>query len=426
MQCPNGHNTNRTSGSRRSTTGGRRPAHRVQGSGGSIVNCKLATARPSPLAPLPKGEGTKGSGRCETASGFLHPSSFIHHPSSLIHHPSSFRRGVTLVEMLVVISIIVILTVASLKLITPGEERRVREAARAVNVYISSARSRAIEIGRPCGVIFRRASGTNFPSAAMILDQCEVPPPYAGDTTGAVVQVQTISASPPILHIQITPTDFSSGLIRPGDLMQLNNQGPLYTLNNGDYSLDANNFINFTSGTYLTLSLSTNEMPLQTLPWPVGTWSAPVSFQILRQPDQVRSSASTLQLPAGAVVDLNYSSTGLALASTYNSTTRRYTSNTYFLDDPTHPALMIIFSGNGAVEGYYLNGKHSVSGPIFLLIGQTKLIDPTSGGTDANGTDLSNIWVTINPQTGLVSTDEMAAGSDPLKYARQSQSMGGR
>ena len=64
---------------------------------------------------------------------------------------------------------------------TPAEERRVREAARAVNVYISSARNRAIEIGRPCGVIFRRANGTNFPTASTVLDQCEVPPTYAGD-----------------------------------------------------------------------------------------------------------------------------------------------------------------------------------------------------------------------------------------------------
>ena len=110
---------------------------------------------------------------------------FLVHPSSFILHP--FRRGVTLVEMLIVISIIVILTAASLKLIAPADDRRVREAARAVNVYISSARSRAIEIGRPCGVIFRRATGTNFPTASTVLDQCEVPPPYAGDTTDAVV-----------------------------------------------------------------------------------------------------------------------------------------------------------------------------------------------------------------------------------------------
>ena len=127
-----------------------------------------------------------GSGRRETASGFLHPSSFILHPS-----PS----GVTLVEMLIVITIIVILTAASLKVLTPAEDRRVREAARAVNVYISSARNRAIEIGRSCGVIFRRANFTNFPTASTVLDQCEVPPTYAGDTTGAVVRVMVSPSS---------------------------------------------------------------------------------------------------------------------------------------------------------------------------------------------------------------------------------------
>ena len=66
--------------------------------------------------------------------------------------------------MLIVISIIMILTVVTLKAIQPTGDRRVREAAREVNVYISSARNRAIEIGRPCGVIFHRATGTNTPN----------------------------------------------------------------------------------------------------------------------------------------------------------------------------------------------------------------------------------------------------------------------
>ena len=79
-------------------------------------------------------------------------------------------RAFTLIEMLIVITIMVILAVMAANMLGPAMDgRRIREAARAVNVYVSSARNRAMEIGRPCGVTLRCAT-----SAVMTLDQCEV------------------------------------------------------------------------------------------------------------------------------------------------------------------------------------------------------------------------------------------------------------
>ena len=100
-------------------------------------------------------------------------------------HPA--RRGVTLVELLVVVGIMLLLaaiTIPSMQGLTEG--RRVREAARAVNVYFGRARSRAIESGRPCGVMFERLE--RQPNACVVLRQAEVPPPYSGDTWDSVVQ----------------------------------------------------------------------------------------------------------------------------------------------------------------------------------------------------------------------------------------------
>jgi type II secretory pathway pseudopilin PulG len=368
----------------------------------------------------------------ENKSSFiLHPSSF-RTPSSFILHPSSFPRAVTLIEMLIVVSIVMILMVVTLKAIQPTGDRRLRETARVVSVYLSSAQNRAMELGRPCGVIFRRAKDTNTKTVSMTLDQCEVPPPYAGDMMNAVVRVQdqsTYDSSGALtqvkLRIQIRTNDFSDKLIRPGDLMQLNNQGNYFTIQPPDatnpytdFLPDTDGYFKFSDGSattdpdwidsnYLTLSIDLLQIPINRLP----PWSSPVSFQILRQPDKVRSSASSLQLPKGAVVDLNLSCMESGASEQYF---------TGINDD-----LYIIFAANGAVEGYYLNGKQQVLGPIFLLIGQTKLIDPVTG-TDDNGADMSNFWVTINPQTGLISTNEMASGADPKKYARESQSMGGR
>ncbi len=422
MPYPSGHKTNCSGGSRRSTTAGMRPADRVQGSGFRVQDSEFG----------------------------IHPSSFILHPS---------RRGVTLVEMLIVISIIVILTAASLKLIAPAEDRRVREAARAVNVYISSARSRAIELGRPCGVIFRRANGTNFPTASTMLDQCEVPPTYAGDTTDAVVRVMLAGLSPPTLKIQIRTGDFSNNLIRPGDLIQFNNQGPFYNIavpdSSGtppDFPMDASGdgYIDFSNASplttppwidahYFTVTLNTQETPMQVLPW-TGAWSAPVAFKIMRQP--VKSAASPLQLPAGAVVDLDFSGTD------YQT----------FQNPPGYSYdVAVIFSPNGSVEGYYWNNlRYPALGPIFILVGSrsrvrdfrvaAQQLPATPNLNDLpNWADLSSTWITINYQTGMAVSDENSAINlhDPAlkwndtttwgpfllqsrNYARQSQSMGGR
>jgi hypothetical protein len=78
------------------------------------------------------------------------------------------------------------------------------------------------------------------------------------------------------------------------------------------------------------------------------------------------------------------------------------------------------------LESYYVNGTRTpATQPVYLLVGQTKNIDPL-GGFDKNLGDLSSVWITINPQTGLVSTNEMGPPGNPLQYAQEAQSMGGR
>jgi len=437
------------------------------------------------------------SGKHETANGFNHPSSLIPHPSTRAGNelPAPYssvfsrfiaagrlRRGVTLVELLIVISIIVILTAASLKIITPTDELRVREAARAVNVYISSARNRAIEIGRPCGVIFRRANGTNFPTAATVLDQCEVPPTYAGDVTNSMVQVQnwtyTASGAPYwidpftgqvkyVLKVRIqNPVNISNNIIRPGDLIQFNNQGPYFSIERQDinasppipdFPLESPNniFFDFSKAAdtdndgwvdnyVLTLTLDSYKVPMQALPWSSTAWSGPIAFKIMRQP--AKSAAAPLQLPAGSVVDLDFSGTDY---------------QTFYEPAPTPPNkyndVTVLFSSNGSVEGYYFNNQpYPALGPIFMLIGSqsrvrdfvaSPLLTNTPNLNDLpNWADLSSVWVTINYQTGMAASDEIFAinfNNPPgfkwtdtstwgpflfqsRTYARQSQSMGGR
>jgi len=67
------------------------------------------------------------------------------------------RRGVTLVELLVVVMILLTLTAIALPALSPSiTDRKIREASRGVSTFLSVARARAIRLGRPVGVQLRR------------------------------------------------------------------------------------------------------------------------------------------------------------------------------------------------------------------------------------------------------------------------------
>ena len=87
----------------------------------------------------------------------------------------------TLIELLIVMGILLALvTIGAVNMQPEVERRRMREAARQVSVYVGSARSRAMEISRPCGVMIERFSATET-GIGMVLHQVEVPPPYSGE-----------------------------------------------------------------------------------------------------------------------------------------------------------------------------------------------------------------------------------------------------
>jgi prepilin-type N-terminal cleavage/methylation domain-containing protein len=315
------------------------------------------------------------------------------------------RSAFTLIEMLIVVTIMMILVAAAATVFRPaGESRRIREAAREIYVYLGSARNRAMETGRPCGVIFRRFAGA--PAAAMTADQCEVPPCYCGDTEQSYAQVTylgtgnvisaTLDAAPP------------TSLVSPGDLIQFNCQGPLYPI--------------LTVGATLTATVDVTQG--QMVPWPTNIAQATrVPYRIFRAP--MKGGATPLQLPASAVVDLEWSGTDTVLFGA------------------TAGDVTIMFAPNGSVDRVYssvtlLNGP--VTQPIFLLIGKRERIPPPASpvasnpDTFANWQDLNNLWVVVNPQTGLVTTGEVKPvvpwsttfNSGCRDLARDAQSMGGK
>jgi type II secretory pathway pseudopilin PulG len=346
----------------------------------------------------------------------------------------------TLVELLVSISILMILMAVAARMMNFSvEDRRTREAAREIGVFFGSAQTRAMETGRPCGVMLRQLESQ--PLCVVGLDQVEVPPPYAGDTLDSVAQVQ-MPTSPEGLPVfwpdglrkaVATCSSFSSSLVHVDDLIQFNYQGPFYTIKgpdaqpppSGDGIVDS-----------ATLELGVDLRQGQMLPWPATGLSPAVPYQIIRQPR--KSAASGLQLPARAVIDLEASGRDIPSA-----TPEKDYHNYSFSASAGHTEpVIIMYSPTGGIERVYctylkneaLNeydyGPLPVTAPIFLLVGKQERV-PSGAAEDtlANWQDLKDLWVTLNPQSGLATIAEVAKGANLLEsrqIAREGQGVGGR
>jgi len=354
----------------------------------------------------------------------------------------SIRRGLTLLELLVVVGIVMLLAVIAIPSVRPlAEGRRVREAARSINVYFGRARSRAVESGRSHGVLFERFDQAR--DASILLRQAEVPPPYSGELLDSAVRPFYYDG---FLRLQVRDGDFLPGVVRHNDLIQLNYQGPLYRIiadpdpdgsdPGQDFPLDADGvYIDFTVPTsvpwvtthWLTLDIVGVASP----PWPTfpAFPTTPVPFQIMRQPTP--SGGAPLQLPRGAVVELVASGVGYDV----------------FAPDPRDKPdpIAVMFAPDGSIDAVYCyqliydDSGNVVGGdyralrpiePVYFLVGQWDRMVGAEDGLQ-NWQDGTNLWVTLSPQTGQVNVAEvMPEAGNPVaarELARQMQiSKGGR
>jgi prepilin-type N-terminal cleavage/methylation domain-containing protein len=365
-------------------------------------------------------------------------------PSPLAPRPSGF----TLIEMLIVIGIMLLLVGAAATMMQPASEsRRIREAARSINIYLSTARSRAMELGRPCGVTFRFLGQKPI---VLNADQCEVPAKYSGQTdqsmarvTGGTVTLVSGTASETI----------PEKMVKLNDLVQFDYHGVIYSITatvSGSGSVDSNGYLSGASA--FTISVFSPQ-PAPLLP----TYSQPVPYSIFRSP--TKGGATPLQLPARSIIDAWYSGVGtdpggtnlyfgkpwdaLKLLPPYEvgSTVERngllyVCIQTSAGNDPATSPLYwqvmtdftILFAPSGAVQSVYCGSvSQPLSDTIYLLIGKP-------GSETTNWQDMQNVWVTINLQTGAVATEQMApsaaGGAAGIAAARgfavQGQGMGGR
>ena len=180
----------------------------------------------------------------------------------------------------------------------------------------------------------------------------------------------------------------------------------------------------------------------------------PLTFKVIRHP--VATSAAPLRLDSRAAIDLAFSGsdTGDPSTSSAASDTLSFQSvqtGTPPVSDTT--PITILFSPSGElISTWVANTEWLYRNPIYLLIGRrdrVSLIAPLSPPVPAaptgispaedglwNWQDANNVWVTIKPSTGLVTTSEVkvpqttdpfgGTWKDSRGYAGQAQTMGGR
>lgn len=284
-----------------------------------------------------------------------------------MRQPREHRRGMTLVELLTVVTILTILMAVAIPVMRPAlKDRKLREASRMLNTFISLAKSKAVESGRPHGIwIARDPNNTN---AAYQIFLAETPIPFAGDSINATATMEQGSAlagyaaTAKIQNIQ--------NLVQQGDYIRFGYKGPRYYITS----------VAGTAPSTITFISSNNQ------PYPPLASSLP--FQIYRQP--IRVTSQPLQLPTGTVIDLAFSGVG------YSG---------YELNGGTSD-IAIMFQPNGAVEQVY-GASFNIPGTIHLLVGRT---DGTPAlQTDTSKTNLADgttSWVSIGHLTGTVTTAE--------------------
>lgn len=356
------------------------------------------------------------------------------------------RDGVTLIELLVVVAIAVLLVATAVPLMKPAlQDGRLRESARQLNVFIQVARARAIETGRTTALqIERGAPGSN---AAYQIYLAQTPLPYSGDTLTAMA---TISV-PSQVNFDAQSATLPS-LVRVGDVIKFDYKGKFYKVTS----------VSNSGSPSITVQVSATH----TLP-PDGSM---LRYQIFRRPK--KSLLAPLQFTGSTVIDLQYS--GIGPSTTYDGAGDEQSGREFQAAGGTdNIPVVIAFSPSGAVDhisygvatgpSTVANQTATPTGMIHLLLGQndqvgesvadappdapnpiarTGTVTSKTHSYTQNAADLRNIWVTINPTTGSVTSAENAWKAVSLnqanpvnfqdsflvarEFAQSAQAMGGR
>ena len=339
------------------------------------------------------------------------------------------KSGMTLVELMIVTGIILMLVVISVPVVKPMlASRKQADAAQTLSIYLNSARIRASETGRDCGVMFERYTdintyGTAFPynDSCLVVRQVENPPAYTGSISDVRVSVDIVPGTEGnvaniIFHKwekadatwsgdspkNASPVPYTgenpawNNLVQRGDKIQFDNQGPYYTIvqesSFPEYqpgSADVNTYYTGTNDAQVKPDRRCPMIAVKNkLPTTYGIGdsnvirpiprNSPVTFKLLRTPRSGEPQLTLTQpigFPNGIIVDLQYSGTG-AFGTLQPGAGTPPVKTWYDVGSSFRPQdaydkspVIVMFSPAGSVS--LVRGSNvSDDGPIHFLIGR--------------------------------------------------------
>jgi prepilin-type N-terminal cleavage/methylation domain-containing protein len=304
------------------------------------------------------------------------------------------RRGMSLIELLVVISILGLLAVTVIPNISNTSDRRkVREAARALSSFIAGGQSRALGSRNGGGVWIDPlpngiSNGTIAIGAAIDLADADVGMSYSGNSTSSR------ATFPNPMTASTTGTVTLSGGCTPpsasGNLIRLENSPALFAFS-------------CTSGSTGVISMRSdaNQTVANTF-WPRA--GASLSYEIIGPP--TRSPANTMTFGDGVAIDLYHSCSGTTTFPNLNAPTSLATGTAAF---------QILYDSTGRPQYLSCNGARAViNEPIFLLVASIESIQSSSGLAPQDG-----YWVAIDPRGGIPKVAEVDRSGSTIE-AQQS------
>lgn len=333
---------------------------------------------------------------------------------------SRLSSGLTLIELLVVIIILTTLVSAAIPIMAPSnDDRRLREASRSVNAFISAAQMKAVQLQRPVGVALKRLSQDTGSDArvphddsavAIELYYVEQPAPYRGfDRTSAAMVARHTNVNKVgqvmigfVVRGNASELDglpvgwdaelFPPNLVRPGDVIEID--GTRYRLlapttdNSNRVRLD-NRSQQFYEQVNAANTVFIEAVPLNDTgqmlnveydfdgrrmrDFPVGTapvapfWTHPAPYKILRQP--MPTSAEPLQMPEGTAIDLRASGQTIEFEGTGVNATA---AGLFYNPDVPSPnqangvnnsdPIIVMFTPEGSIERVRFNQKNVAIG----------------------------------------------------------------
>jgi prepilin-type N-terminal cleavage/methylation domain-containing protein len=315
------------------------------------------------------------------------------------------RFGVTLVELLVVVSILSVLTAIMIpRLRVINKDRNIREAARVVGSALAKVNARAVNDGMAglmieCNNNFLDAGGASFAGTRMYTLRSV--PPFIGDDANAFATIGAVGVNglgEPVMGISIPlPLEHTATnpLIQAGDQVRLNHSSVLY-------SVDAipPGAAPGTLGISLSLGLSGFGQVR-----PALTVGSMVPFVVYRQPRKLESSR--VDLPDGYMIDFRYSGPTGAM-------------NQAVAASSPDADVRIFFNSDGSIDRYtYIDA----TGTLVPVTMQDSMYLYVAAMEDDPLTqtifDNSNMWVTADRATGVANVGYNVAPDPSLPLLGQ-------